>query len=213
MPASPQPAAARRYDRTSRQAAAVANRRRVLDAAGELMLEQGYLATTIKQVATRACVSPEMIYRAFGSKRELVKRLYDTTIAGDDDDVPLGERAQIQQALGAPSLTSALWLYSEFVATYHQRASQLSKLLAEADAEIAGLRRETEQERLRGVTAFVSRLAERGLRDPGIEAQSVAQACWTLTSPAVYHQLVGQCGWTIESYRGWLQRMMTATIS
>lgn len=213
MPARPQLATARRYDRTSRRAAADANRRRVLDATGQLMLEQGYRATTIKQIASRACVSPEMIYQAFGSKRGLVKRLYDTTIAGDDDGIPLGERAQIQQALGAPSLTSALSLYSEFVATYHQRASRLSTLLAEADADIADVRSETERERLRGVTAFLSRLAERGLRDLDIEAQSVAQACWTLTSPALYHQLVEQCGWTIESYRHWLHRMMTATIS
>jgi AcrR family transcriptional regulator len=82
----------------------------VLDAAGELLLQRGYRATTIKQIAARAQVSPEMIYQAFGSKRGLVKRLYDVTIAGDDDEIPLGDRAQIQQALAAPSLASALWL-------------------------------------------------------------------------------------------------------
>ena len=123
-----------------------------------------------------------------------MKRPHDSTIAGDDDDVPLGARDQIQQALAAPTLAIALARYGEFVAAYHQRAGRLSTLLAEADAEIVEVRHETEQERLRGVTAILTHLAERGLREPGADPRSVAQACWTLTLPALHHQLVEQSG-------------------
>ena len=62
-------------------------RRRILEAAYELFVEQGYGATTLQDVATRAGVAVQTIYFAFGNKPSLLKELVDVTIAGDDEPI------------------------------------------------------------------------------------------------------------------------------
>ena len=43
-------------------------------------------------VAAEAGVSAQTVYKAFGTKPALVKRVYDVTLVGDDEHVPLAER-------------------------------------------------------------------------------------------------------------------------
>jgi len=48
-------------------------RRRILDAAGELFTEQGFDATTTRQIASRAGVVEPLVFRQFGSKAGLLE--------------------------------------------------------------------------------------------------------------------------------------------
>ncbi|HYN10947.1 MAG TPA: TetR/AcrR family transcriptional regulator [Vicinamibacterales bacterium] len=54
-----------------------ATRARLYETAIELIAERGYEATTMRDVATRAGVSPGLLYRYFPSKRSVVLALYD----------------------------------------------------------------------------------------------------------------------------------------
>lgn len=54
-----------------------AARARLYDAAIGLIGERGYEAATLREVATRAGVSPGLLYRYFPSKRSVVLALYD----------------------------------------------------------------------------------------------------------------------------------------
>ena len=88
----------RTYDASRRQAEAVERRRRVIDAAHDLFLTDGYGATSINEIARAADVSPQMIYASFGSKAGILAKLTDVVVAGDDaalhgDDGPLLPRA------------------------------------------------------------------------------------------------------------------------
>ncbi|WP_460491223.1 TetR/AcrR family transcriptional regulator [Dactylosporangium cerinum] len=85
----------RTYDAAGRRAAAAYNRRAVLDAGLELLLRDGYQATTIRAVAERAGVSPELIYKTFKNKQGLMKGVYDRAVAGDDLQVAVGARPEI----------------------------------------------------------------------------------------------------------------------
>jgi AcrR family transcriptional regulator len=60
-----------------RTAEGEATRARLYDTAVRLIGEQGYEATTLRDVAKRAGVSPGLLYRYFPSKRSLVLALYD----------------------------------------------------------------------------------------------------------------------------------------
>ena len=60
-----------------RTAEGEATRRRVYEAAVALIRERGYEAATLRDVATRAGVSPALLYRYFPSKRAIVLALYD----------------------------------------------------------------------------------------------------------------------------------------
>ena len=54
-----------------------ATRRRLYETAIRLIGEQGYEATTLRDVAKRAGVSAGLLYRYFPSKRSVVLALYD----------------------------------------------------------------------------------------------------------------------------------------
>ncbi len=68
-------------------------RAKILDAACALFTTTGYAATTIKQIAARACVSSQSVYFVFGNKRSVLSSLLDVTIAGDDAPVATLDRA------------------------------------------------------------------------------------------------------------------------
>src|SRR5690242_916070 len=102
----------RPYNSEHRREAAGRNRAAVLAACGELLFRDGYHATTVRAVAERAGVSAETVYKTFGGKPGMVKALWDVTLAGDDEPVPKGDRAQVQEILGTRELGAKLRLYA-----------------------------------------------------------------------------------------------------
>jgi AcrR family transcriptional regulator len=205
------PSARRAYDASGRRAAAARNRQAVLAACHELLLRDGYQATTIRAVAELAGVSAELIYKAFGSKQGLMKAVYDFVIAGDDEPVPVGQRPAIQRIWAISDLREKIRAYAAFVRDLNERLGGLATVLAEADPEVAQVRAVTENERLRGVRAFVDHLAAAGLLadvDPG----RAADECWVLTSLAIYAQLTAAREWPADAYQDWLARMLTAAL-
>lgn len=202
----------RTYDTAGRRAAAAHNRRAVLDSGLELLLRDGYQATTIRAVAEHAGVSPELIYKTFKNKQKLMKEVYDRSVAGDDIQVPVGGRPEIAAIWALREPREKLLAYAGFVAGIMQRLGGLLAVLTEADPEIAELRATTDAERLTGVGAFVAHLAERGLLREGLPEGRAADACWALTSPQLYVQLTGARGWPQDVYVSWLADLIEASL-
>jgi AcrR family transcriptional regulator len=202
----------RSYDSSRRRAAAQANRGAILEACRELLGRDGYQATTIRAVAQHANLSPETIYKAFGSKPQMMKALWDVTMAGDDGPQTMAERPELRTVLATPDPHVKLALYAGFVSGAHERLAALFTLLTGADPELAQLLATTEQERLTGVSAFVAHLADTGALRAGADQSAAADACWVLTSPHLFVQLTADRKWTLDSYRQWLTVMLTATL-
>jgi AcrR family transcriptional regulator len=60
---------------TRREAMKLATRKRVLDAARDLFTEQGYAATSIREIAVRAEVSTGSVFTTFESKEEILSTI------------------------------------------------------------------------------------------------------------------------------------------
>jgi AcrR family transcriptional regulator len=206
-----QPPARRAYDASGRRGAAARNRQSVLAACHELLLAAGYQGTTIRAVAERAGVSAELVYKAFGSKQGLMKAVYDTVLAGDDEPVPIGERSAVRRIWAIAEPGEKIQAYAGFVADLNQRLGGLAAVLAEADPEVAQVRALTEDERLHGLRAFTGHLAAGGWLD-GADADRAADECWVLTSLAVYVKLTVTRQWSAGAYQDWLARMLAATL-
>jgi len=86
----------RQYRSELRQAQAATTRRTVIEAAGRLFAERGYVATTIEDIAALAGVSRATVFTAVGGKPLLLKTAYDVAIVGDDEPVALVERPRSQ---------------------------------------------------------------------------------------------------------------------
>ncbi len=206
------PAARRPYDASRRQDAAQRNRAAILDAFRDLLAGDGYQPTTIRAVAEHAGVSPETVYKTFGGKPGLAKALWDVTLAGDDESLPMAERPVLLEVWRTRDPRAKLRLYAAFVRGVHERLAFLLTLLSQAGPEAATVLAASEAERLAGVTAFVTHLGAQGVLRSGTSTAQAADACWALTGPQLFTQLTAGRGWPPGTYQDWLAGILAATL-
>ena len=202
----------RAYNSERRREAADRNRAAVLDASRELLFRDGFHATTVRAVAERAGVSAETVYKTFGGKPGLVKALWDSTLAGDDEPVPMGDRPEIREVLRTEEPGAKLRLYAAFVRGIHERITPLFTLLTQAGPDVGEVLETGERERLTGVTAFVTHLDETGVLGPSADPAYVADVLWALAGPQMYTQLTAGRGWSADTYEEWLAATLIATL-
>ena len=204
--------APRPYDASSRRESAARNRAAVLAACRELLFRDGYHRMTVRSVAEQAGVSPETVYKAFGGKAGLMKALWDVTLAGDDQPVAIADRPQMQEVRSAADPAEKLRRWAGFVRGANQRLAPLYGLLAQAGPEVTQMLATTQQERLTGVRALVTHLADAGLLAAGCDPAAAADACWALTGPRLFLDLTTDRRWQPDLYEDWLTRMLTANL-
>ena len=205
----------RAYDATRRQSQARANRARVVDAARRHFLDDGYAATKLATVAADADVSVETIYKTFRNKAGLLKAVFDIAVAGDDELVPLSERQFVTDINAEPDAAAKLRRYAVHLEETMPRAAEVQLLVsatATLDPEIEAVRREMQQERLTGMTAFAAHLAESGCLRSDIDTGAARDILWTYTSAELYELLVLERGWAIERYRDFVADALIAAL-
>ncbi|QKW20114.1 TetR/AcrR family transcriptional regulator [Kitasatospora sp. NA04385] len=205
--------ARRPYDSGRRQEAARRSRAAILAAGRELLLRDGYRATTVRAVAERAGVSPETLYKAFGGKPGLVKALWDVTLAGDDEPLAMAQRPQLKAVLAARDTHAKLRLYAAFVRGVHERLADLAALLAQAGPDGSQILTLSEEERMTGVSAFVTHLTDTGVLPADADAARLADSWWALTGPHLYTQLTAGRGWNTDAYEDWLTGMLLSGLA
>jgi AcrR family transcriptional regulator len=198
----------RRYDSAVRLAKTRRTRVRILDAARALFLADGYVGTTLDAVAARAGVSPQTVYNLVGNKATLFKTVYDVTLAGDDEPIPLSGRPEFEGVLDATSGRAALVAYANICELLWTRVGPLVQLAtaqaAAGDRDLRTFVETIETERLTGTHNIVRYLDDRfGLR-PGLTVAEGTDVVWTLTGPDVVERLVVRRGWSWPRWREWL---------
>lgn len=202
------------YDNRSRTAAANQTRRRVLAAAHDAFLTQGYAGTTIRAVATAAGVSQETVYKRFDGKAGLLKAVYDVTLAGDDEPVSMADRPQAQAVRAAKSAREAAGAYAAMAGALASRTGPLLDVVLNArgsDPELEAFAATIDTERLTGATMVTRHWSDLGLLRAELTVEQARDVVWTLISPAV-NSLLRQRGWSRSQYEAWLSRTLLATV-
>jgi AcrR family transcriptional regulator len=205
----------RRYDVSSRQEQARQNRRAVLDAARRLFLERGYAGTTMAAIAAEAGLSVETVYKGFENKPGLVKAVFDVSIVGDDEPVPLMEREKIRRMRAEADPHRRLRMYGEHLAEVAPRSVPVQLLIrsaAASDPGAADVWAQLQAERLTGMTAFASHLATQGSLRPELTMEDARDVLWLYTSAEVYELLAIQRGWPAERFGQWVADMLIAAL-
>jgi TetR/AcrR family transcriptional regulator, mexJK operon transcriptional repressor len=86
-------------------------RRAILDAATTLFLREGYLATSMDQIAAAASVSKQTVYKQFADKQSLFREIVTATVAEVSDPVAdqvASLRGRTDLAAGLRALARAL---------------------------------------------------------------------------------------------------------
>jgi AcrR family transcriptional regulator len=181
----------RPYRSRRRTEQAARTRADVLAAAVDLFGELGWARTTIKAVADRAEVSPETVYKTFGSKRSLLEAAMDFAIVGDDEAVALADRVEFMARAVTGSFEERLRAGFEFAADVHERTAGVWRAIVEAapsDPEIEAVRAEIERARLSDSRRF----SELAIGKRGDEA--TLAAAWVLSGPDAYGKLTRELG-------------------
>lgn len=206
----------RGYNSPIRDERANDTRRRILDSAYRLFLDEGYPATTVAAIARDASVSAQTVYNTFGSKPALLKAVYDVQLAGDDEPIAMRDRPEFQALYATTDPAEFLMTYARVGRMLMDRVGPfVLALLAGAgagDADLAAHIETIDGERLRGTQMAAARLAELGGLDSGISADRARDALWTLNSAQVWQLLVQVRGWSGDEYEQWIGRAMCGAV-
>ncbi|GAB4001926.1 TetR/AcrR family transcriptional regulator [Nocardioides ultimimeridianus] len=203
-----------------RRAARVAEtEQRILDAAAELFVREGYQATTLTAVADAAGVAHRTVYVRFGTKVALLRRTVDVAVAGDTEHRSVAERAWVDRALTAATLTERVDALVAGSTALHRRAADLFEValgVQSAEPEIAEAFAAGRTETRRLLRQFVGRVRRDGLvvrpddRDTRVwQEETIAMAFQAET----YLLLRRTTGWSSRRYAAWLRQTVTAVLA
>jgi len=206
----------RSYDRSGRLRSSQERQLRVVQVAARLLVEGGYAATTVADIAAAAQVSVPWLYKAFGPKPMLVKRVYDVLLAGDLDPVPIAARPAFRALAAETDPYRVVQRYASISRDLVSRMGPLAAVLLAAGhsghGEVAVLAETLGRERFFGATAFSDHLADLGALAPGVTTEEAGDVVWTLISPEVYRMLVLERGWSEPSYERWLAQALKGAL-
>jgi AcrR family transcriptional regulator len=178
-----------------------------MDAARRLFVAQGYVATTVDEIAAGAGVSKPTVFAAVGSKSTIMRRLREQAMAGDDEPVAVAERPWFQTALAELDPYEAVRLHARMSAGMHRRAGDLNEVLrsgAGADVELRELWETAERQRRIDAATFVDNLLTKTDLRPGLDRDAAVDVVWVLTSADAFHRLVRMRRWSYQKYDAWL---------
>jgi AcrR family transcriptional regulator len=181
-------------------------RRRIVQAATDLFVEDGYGATNLQEIADRAGVAVQTIYFVFGNKRALLKELVDTTIAGDAEPVATLDRPWFTDAVAEPTAPAMLTAYVPGSSAVLARVSPIMRVLEAAvanDPEVAALWPQDEDLRYvvqrTAAEAFVTKPGAR----KGLATDEAADLLYGILSPELYLLFVRDRGWPHDRWVEW----------
>jgi AcrR family transcriptional regulator len=190
-------------------------RRRILQAAYELFVDQGYGATTLQGIAERAGVAVQTIYFAFGNKPSLLKELVDVTIAGDDEPIPTMQRAWFRDALAADTAEAQLRAHVGGTCEVLQRVAPIMDVLRAAGAQdpsLAEMWQLDTDPRLEVQTAAAHSLITKPGAKGDLTVEHATDLLYGLLSPQLYLLFIRDRGWTPDRWEQWVYDTLHAQL-
>ena len=191
----------RPYRSLVRERQADDTRRRIGEAAWQLLRSDGYAGMTIEAIAQRAEVSAQSIYAIFKSKTGILTELLDrSTFGGDYDDT-------VRQALTTTDPETRLRFAARIARQIHDASRTTFDLMRGAGViapELAKLEQQRERLRYARQEQMISSLRNARRLRPELDQRTARDILWMLTGRDVYRMLVLVRRWNSQKYQDWL---------
>jgi AcrR family transcriptional regulator len=197
----------RAYHSPRREEQARQTRRAILEAALPLFAEQGYSAAALAEIARAAGVALKTVEAAFGTKAKLLTALWDVSVVGDDEAIPLAEREWFREMLAESDPRRQLELHARNARGIKQRLGALTEVMrraAQSDPEINARWQIVQDRFMENQTMVAESLAAKDALRPELDAAAAAEMLWTLNHPSLYYLVVHERGWAEDQYERWL---------
>lgn len=191
----------RTYQSETRNAQASQTRSRILTAAKELFLNEGFDRVTINQLANAASVSAPTIYAVFKSKRGVLQALIDEALP------PQQFASLVDSAMSEKSPKKRLEVAARMARQIYDAERELMDIMRGAAVvapEIKELEQQREQRRYDRQSDSVQLMVEENSLAPGLTAKKARDILWALTGRDLYRLLVIEREWSSDSYEQWL---------
>ncbi len=197
----------REYRSDLRTAHALETKRRIVAAAADLFVSEGYGHTSIDAVAAAAGVSRKTVFTAVGGKAELLTLALNWAIAGDDAPVTIAERPEMIALLQLDDPGRLLDGWARLLAGIDARVGDLFTALevaASLDATARSLFERLQAQRRGGAQVVVEAVAALGCLRDGWSRPELIDLAYLLTEPLLHRRLVGTRGWSGTRFERWL---------
>src|SRR5574337_2019536 len=194
----------------SRRGRAQATHWRIVKAAYRLFCTQGYVSTTMAQIAEAAGVAVQTVYFAFHTKAALLSRAYDFAVMGEEPQIPQ-QQPWYQAMTAEPDVTQALRHFVAGVGEITRRVTPLSlaaQVAADGDPDtsrVIAFHDELQADAYREVVKLLRDKAE--LR-PGLSLERGTDLLLLYAGTDVYHVLVEARGWSHDEWLDWTVRTL-----
>ena len=203
----------RQYRSTRRREQAKETRLRIIRAAHDLFISQGYGRTTIAEVARTAGVAVETVYTAFRNKPTLLRQVWYTTVRGDEEDVRLLHRPEIQAVLAEPELATRFRAHAAAMIPVYRRMTPLFRALqgaASSEPAAAAILAEFDEGRFDAAGHYARAAAATG--QLAVSVEECRDVLAATLDGALWHRLVEERGWSDERFAQMLATMWVAAL-
>src|SRR6478735_1447974 len=187
----------RSYNSQRRRQQALDTRRSILDAAHRLFEADGYVSTTMEDIAGEAGVALKTVYSAFATKSGLLRAVWDLLLKGDTDDAPVAQREWYLKVLAEPDPRRQLELNARNARLAKTRIGPMLGVIrsaASVDADSAALWSLIQSDFLQNQRAIIDTIGSRGQLRDGLDPERATDILWTLNHPDVWLLLVAERG-------------------
>ena len=197
----------RGYDATGRRTRSAETRQRILKVARDLMLADGYRATTISAIAAEAGVNIDTVYELVGRKPVLLRELIEQAISGADHAVAAEQRDYVQAIKAAPDPARKLAIYAGAIRRIQERMAPLVLAVRDAastEPEAEAVWQEISERRATNMRLLIRDIRDAGGLRAGLSVNEAADVVWALNSSELYLLLTTERGWSPRRFERWL---------
>ena len=176
----------------ARKAKARATRAAVIEAAGDLFVEQGYLARRPNHRRRGWGQSGHCVQLGRRQAR-ITQGALDVATVGDDEPVPLPLRPEALAVRAEPDPKKAVAGYAAMVTGVSKRVARIYEAFRSAagvDPHVRVQWTQIQRERFGGAKGFVGILSAKGPLRDGLTPEDAADLVWVLIDASLYHRLV-----------------------
>lgn len=203
----------RAYSSARRREQARETRLRIIRAAHDLFVSQGYGRTTIAEIAGAAGVAAETVYGAYRNKPALLRQVWYTTFRGDEEDIRFLHRPEIRAVLTEPDLATRFRAHAAVMIPVFRRVTPLLRVLqgaATSEPAAAEMLAEFDERRLDAAAHYARAAAATG--QLAVSKQECRDLLAATMDGALWYRLVEERGWSEDRYAQMLGTMWVAAL-
>ena len=195
--------------RAGRTARGLATRARIVEVAGARFVVDGYLSTTVADIARDAGMSAQAVYLAFGSKSAVLAAAYETAAADDEESESSVTYGRWRDEFArVPDGSRALDLAVDRVSDLVERTGPIVEVChaVAADPEVAKLLESLTRQRMSLWQELASQLAEKQGFRRGLTVERARDSLYTVVGHEPWRALTRECGWTTQEWRDFIRQ-------